>query len=110
MQMSTTIKIVQPTGILDGVSVNQLRREVNDVVESGANIVLVDFQDVTFMNSTGLGALVATLKTVQAAGGQLFICSLCDQVKMIFELTKMNRVFKSFANREDFERQITPVS
>jgi anti-anti-sigma factor len=104
--MSSTIKIVQPSGILDGANTNQLRREISDVVENGADIVLVDFQDVTFINSSGLGALVSTLKLVRSAGSQIFICSLTEQVKMMFELTKMNRVFKTFASRDDFEQKV----
>jgi anti-anti-sigma factor len=104
--MSSLVKIVQPSGILDGVSVNQLRREISDLVESGANIVLVDFQDVTFMNSSGLGALVSTLKVMRSAGAELFLCSLSDQVKIIFQLTKMDRVFKTFANRDEFEQKV----
>jgi anti-anti-sigma factor len=104
--MSSIVKIVQPSGILDGVSVNQLRREISDLLESGATIVLVDFQDVTFMNSSGLGALVSTLKVVRSAGAELFLCSLSDQVKIIFQLTKMDRVFKTFANRDEFEQKV----
>lgn len=104
--MNSTVKIVQPSGILDSITANDLRREINDVVESGADIVLVDFQDVTFMNSSGLGALVAILKNVQSRGKKLFICSLSEQVKMIFQLTKMDRVFKPFTNRDEFEQKI----
>lgn len=107
--MSSSVKIVQPSGILDGVSANQLRRQISDVVENGADIVLVDFQDVTFMNSSGLGALVSALRMVQSSGGKLFICSLNDQLKMILELTKMNRVFKAFANRDEFEQKVTAL-
>ena len=104
--MSSIVKIVHPSGILDGISVNQLRREISDLVEKGADIVLVDFQDVTFMNSSGLGALVSTLKVVRSAGSELFICSLSDQLKMIFQLTKMDRVFKTFANQDEFEQKV----
>lgn len=104
--MSSTVKVIQPSGILDGISANELRREITDVVEKGADIVLVDFQNITFMNSTGLGALVATLRTVRSAGSELFICSINEQVQMIFRLTKMDRVFKPFPNRDEFERKI----
>jgi anti-anti-sigma factor len=103
--MSPILKIVQPSGILDGVSTNQLRREIIDIIENGANIVLVDFQDVTFINSAALGALVSTLKLVRAAGAELVLCSLTEQVKMMFELTKMNRVFKIVVNRNEFEQK-----
>lgn len=107
--MISNIKVVQPSGILDGISANQLRRDVSDVVEDGADIVLVDLQDITFMNSSGLGGLVSALKVVRSAGGELVICSLNEQVKMIFELTKMNRVFKTFTNRDEFEQNVTSV-
>jgi anti-anti-sigma factor len=104
--MSSIVKIVKPSGILDEISVNQLRREISDIVEKGADIVLVDFQDITFMNSSGLGGLVSTLKIVRSAGSELFICSLNDQLKMVFQLTKMDQVFKPFANRNEFEQKV----
>jgi anti-anti-sigma factor len=104
--MNSIVKIVQPSGILDGASTNQLRREISDVVENGADIVLIDFQDVTFINSSALGALVSTLKIVRSAGAELFICSLTEQVTMMFNLTKMNRVFKTFASRDEFEQKV----
>lgn len=104
--MNSIVKVVQPSGILDSASTNQLRREISDIVENGANIVLVDFQDVTFINSSALGALVSTLKLVRSADAELFLCSLTEQVKMMFNLTKMNRVFKTFANRDEFEQKV----
>jgi anti-anti-sigma factor len=107
--MSSTVKVIQPSGILDGASANQLRRDINDIVEKGTEIILVDFQDITFMNSTGLGAMVATLRAVRSAGSQLFICSLNEQVQMIFQLTKMDRVFKPLANRDEFEQKILTI-
>ncbi len=107
--MNSSMKVIQPSGILDGVAVNGLRREITDIVEGGTNIVLVDFQDVTFMNSSGLGALVSTLRVVRSAGAELFLCSLSEQVRMIFELTKMDRVFKMFDSRNEFEEKVDSV-
>jgi len=107
--MNSSMKVIQPSGILDGVAVNGLRREITDIVEGGTNIVLVDFQDVTFMNSSGLGALVSTLRVVRSAGAELFLCSLSEQVRIIFELTKMDRVFKMFNSRNEFEEKVASV-
>lgn len=101
--MSPVVKVVQPSGILDGTKAGQFRQEISDLVQSNADIVLIDFQDVTFMDSSGLGALVLALKTVRAAGGKLFVCSVNEQIKMLFELTSMDRVFEIFPSREVFE-------
>ena len=101
--MIESLKIIQPEGILDSVRANNLRREVLDTINSGAKVILVNLQDITFMNSSGMGALVATLKAVKAAGGQLALCSLNDQVKIIFELSRMERIFKIYRDRQEFE-------
>lgn len=104
--MSPNVKIVQPSGILDGLKANQLRRDIGDIIATGADIVLIDLKDVKFIDSSGLGALVSVMKTVQTSGGKLFICSLNEQVKMLFELTKMDRVFERFADQDEFNRKI----
>jgi anti-anti-sigma factor len=108
--MSPVVKVLQPSGILDGTKAGQFRQEITKLVESNVNIVLIDFQDVTFMDSSGLGALVLALKTVRAAGGKLFICSVNEQIKMLFELTSMDRVFEIFPTREDFENTVVSTS
>lgn len=104
--MSPVLKVVQPLGILDGTQVNHLRQEVNDAVTASTDIVLIDLEGVTFMDSSGLGALVIALKTVRTAGGKLFLCSINDQVKMLFQLTSMDRVFEIFSSRAEFEQAI----
>lgn len=108
--MSPVVKVVQPSGILDGTKAGHFRQEISNLVESNVDIVLVDFQDVTFMDSSGLGALVLALKTVRAAGGKLFICSVNEQIKMLFELTSMDRVFEIFSSREDFENAVVSTN
>jgi len=108
--MTTTFSVLQPTGILDGNRGNELRNQVMDLVKEGSPIILIDFQDTTFMNSSGIGALVATLKAVRAAGVSLYICSLSAQVKVIFTLTKMDRIFKPFENRQAFEQHLLTTS
>lgn len=104
--MAPVVKIVQPSGILDGIKANVLRREINDIVEKGVDIVLIDLQEVTFMDSSGLAGLLSALKTVRGAGGKLFICSANDQVKMLFQLTRMERVLEIFPNQEEFNKAV----
>lgn len=104
--MSRQVKIFQPTGILDGAKANQLRREISDAVSVGSDTVLLDLQGVTFMDSSGLGALVSSLKTVRSAGGQLYICSITNQVKMLFELTSMDRVFEIYPDQNTFSQAV----
>ena len=103
--MNPVVKIIAPQGILDGTKATNFRSEVDLSVSEGAQIILVDFTDVTFMDSSGLGALVLALKTVRGAGLKMFLCSINEQVKMLFELTSMDRVFEIFSDREEFKQK-----
>jgi len=104
--MTQVVKVVEAEGILDGSNATQIRRQISQCLTAGANVILLDFKAVTFIDSSGLGALVASLKTVRSHKAQLYICSICDQVKILFELTSMNRVFRVFADRAEFEREV----
>ena len=102
--MTPNLHIITPSGILDGTQAQQFRSEIGKAVDAGHKIILVDLQDVTFMDSSGLAALVLALKTVRSAGGKLCVCSTNDQVRMLFELTSMTSVFEMFDNREAFNQ------
>jgi anti-anti-sigma factor len=104
--MNTIVKAFQPSGILDSIRGNQLRREITSAVETGVDIVLIDLQDITFMNSAGLGTLLAALRMVRTTGGRIFICSVSEPVKMVFEITKMERVVQVFNSRDEFNSAI----
>lgn len=104
--MTTNLKTLEPAGILDGATTNELKLQVTDLLHEGIDIVLLDMNQVTFMNSTGIGAMVAMLKIVRAKGKQIYLCGLTEQVKMLFELTKMDRVFKTFIDQQDFEAKV----
>jgi anti-sigma B factor antagonist len=99
-----TTEIIQFSGILDGTRTQELRDRINQGIEQGAETILVDLKEVSFMDSSGLGALVTALKAVRATGGKLCICSVNEQVKILFELTSMDRVFEIFRDQTDFQR------
>ncbi|GAB4380499.1 MAG: STAS domain-containing protein [Elainellaceae cyanobacterium] len=97
------VKIIQPAGILDSINGNQLRREVSDAIDAGSHMILIDCETTTFMDSSGLGALVMCLKKVREVNGRLCLCSVNAQIKMLLELTNMDNVFQILQNREEFE-------
>ena len=102
-------KILKPSGLLDGQNANQIRREITDSLDLGINIIRVDFQEVSFVNSSAIGALIASLKMVRAKGGEMFLYSLNDQVRMIFELTKMDQIFKISDDRIELNEELSMI-
>ena len=104
--MNTDIKVISPQGILDGTQAKEFRVEVDQSLGEGAKIILVNFHDVTFMDSSGLGALVLALKAIRSKGSKIMLCSINEQVKMLFELTSMDKVFQIFADEEEFKNSV----
>ena len=104
MQLSVTV--LELSGIIDGIRGNELRRQISGILANGADILLLDMKEVNFIDSSGLGALVSAMQMTRNANAKLFVCSISDQVRMLFELTKMDRIFRTFADQDEFNRQI----
>ena len=105
--MNSVVQIIEPEGILDGTKAADFHHQIEQSVQSGVHTILVDFSNVTFMDSSGLGALVKAFKTLKTADVSFFLCSINEQVKMLFELTSMDEYFSILGDREEFERQLT---
>lgn len=104
--MNSVVQIIEPKGILDGTKAADFQHQIEQSVESGVHIILVDFSNVTFMDSSGLGALVKALKTLKTAEVEFFLCSINEQIAMLFELTSMDEYFSILDNREEFTEQL----
>ncbi len=108
--MSLNIKVIEPTGILDSTKAEEFRQTVDQLLANGAEVILIDLKDITFIDSSGLGTLVVLLKKVKSLNRKLCICSINDQVRMLFELTSMDRVFEVYENQQAFEDSILKAS
>ncbi|MEH2298759.1 STAS domain-containing protein [Nostoc sp.] len=107
--MKFSLTVLQLSGVLDTTRGNELRREISGLMANGTNIFLLDMKEIKLINSTGLGALVSVMQMVQKANSQLFLCSISDQVRMLFEMTKVDKLFKIFTDQEEFNRQVLVI-
>src|SRR3954452_3292494 len=105
--METTIStteegavVLRIAGRLNMVSAGRLREQVEALVEDGSALVVVDLTDVVFLDSSGLGSLISGVKTARRAGGDLRIAGPSDQVRLVLQLTNMERVLIPHPNVE----------
>jgi anti-sigma B factor antagonist len=89
------------TGRLDLVSAAGLRSAVEGAVEAGRPRLVVDLSGVAFVDSSGLGALVAGLKRARQAGGELRIAAAGEQVMTVLTLTRLVRVLRPYATVDE---------
>jgi anti-sigma B factor antagonist len=80
-------------GRLNLVSAPSLRTAVEETVAETPHVV-VDLSAVTFMDSSGLGALIAGLKRARQAQGDLRIAGANEQVLTVLRLTNLDKVLK----------------
>ena len=83
---------------LDAHNSGDLKNEMNRLFGEGHKNILVDLEDVRFIDSSGLGALVSGFKNAISNQGNLKLSSLQPQVKSMFELTRLHRVFEIFTS------------
>lgn len=81
---------------LDAHNSEELKAEVNKVFATGSKNLIVDLKEVRFIDSSGLGVLVSGYKNASTRQGALKLSGLQTQVKSMFELTRLHRVFDIF--------------
>jgi len=79
----------------------ELKRQVNDKIDNGYRKVIIDLTAVEFLDSTFLGVIVNTLKKVAKLGGDLKLVGFKSNVRSMFELTRLFRVFESYSELQD---------
>ena len=87
-------------GRLNMVSAPQLKTAITEAVDGGARVV-VDLAAVGFMDSSGLGVLIAGLKKARQEGGDLRITGVTQQVATVLQLTNLDRVLHAYAGVEE---------
>jgi anti-sigma B factor antagonist len=73
---------------------HELKEKVLDAVDGGARKVLIDFGHTGYIDSSGLGALVSLAKKLREAGGELRLAGLNEDLRTLFELTKLDTLFQ----------------
>jgi anti-sigma B factor antagonist len=88
---------------IDAGNAGEFKREIAPVLDEHAKVVL-DLSRLRFVDSSGLGAFISCLRKLNAKGGDLKLSGMSKQVRGVFELVRMHRVFDILATSEDAVR------
>jgi anti-sigma B factor antagonist len=78
----------------------ELKQKMLEELEKGGKKFLIDFAKTGYIDSSGLGVLVSLSKKIREQGGDLRLANLNDDLKTLFELTKLDTLFKIADTRE----------
>ena len=91
------VTVLRLRGTLMGGPDSQVFEDVlTKTLEDGSSRVLVDMSDISWVNSTGLGILIAGHRMVSAGGGALKLLHVSKRIESILMVTKLNTLFDSY--------------
>ena len=87
--------------ILIGEGIEELRKVINDSIQSSEKNLLLNFDQVPYLDSTGLGEVVRSYTSVKKEGGMVKIVNLTQKVHDLLSVTKLITVFETFENEDE---------
>ena len=95
------VSVLELAGRFDAYEVSAVKEWLNKVTNSSPAWVVVNLSTVNFIDSSGLAALVQGMKRCRQQDGDLYLCGLQQPVRIIFELTRLDRAFEIFAEENE---------
>ena len=100
-RFSDPVAILEITGRFDAYEIAPVNAWINEQTESGHIYLVCNLEGVNFIDSTALSTLVRGLKHCREKGGNLHLCCLQQPVRVIFELTRLDKAFDIFPLEEE---------
>jgi anti-sigma B factor antagonist len=94
------VVVVDVDGQLIVSNRQELKQKLLEELERGGKKFLIDFAKTGYIDSSGLGVLVSLSKKIREQGGELRLANLNDDLKTLFELTKLDTLFQIAETRE----------
>ena len=95
------VTVVDVEGQLIVGNRQELKQKVLDELESGERRFVIDFENTGYIDSSGLGVLVSLSKKIREQGGELRLSGLNEDLRTLFELTKLDTLFRITATKAE---------
>jgi anti-sigma B factor antagonist len=93
--------VVGLSGKLDASNAGMLESKLLSILDKNETNILVDFQSLDYISSSGLRVLLFTAKKIKELKGRFLLCSLAPHIKEVFEIAGFTAIFKIFATRDE---------
>jgi len=91
---SKGITVIELTGnVMGGPDATSLNEQLHKLIDENKKKVIVDLEEVKFINSSGLGMLIGGLTTLRNSGGELKLARASKKIEELLKMTKLSTVF-----------------
>ncbi len=94
------VSVVEVDGQLIVGNRQELKQKMLEALDGGARKIVVDFTKTGYIDSSGLGVLVSLSKKIREQGGELRLAALNEDLRTLFELTKLDTLFQIADTRD----------
>lgn len=98
---SPSVSIIDIKGEVTGFAENILTEAYNQASQDSVAAIIMNFSELQYMNSSGIGLLVTLLIRSQRQEIKLLACGLTEHYKQIFELTRLNEAIGIFDSEKE---------
>ena len=96
------VTIFHLTGkIMGGPETQEIRNRLKELIASGKQFLVLNFQDVRWINSTGVGVIISCLITLRNRGGDVRFANLHGATQHYFHITKLDIIVEIFDSIDD---------
>ena len=106
--LSGELALISVSGELDLYTAQRLQARIDEAGAVGADTVLVDLSEVSFVDSTALAALVQETKRLEGRGHSLVLVTNDPRTRRVVEVTGLNRVLRTYATLQDALSDLVP--
>ena len=107
-KLTRELALVSASGELDLYSAGCLRARIEEADTVGADTVLVDLSEISFLDSAGLGVLVQETERLEGRGHSLVLVTNDPRTRRVVEVTGLNRVLRTYATLQDALSDLVP--
>ena len=100
VQKVNDVLVVDVEGQLIVGNRQELKQKGLEELESGERKFIIDFEKTGYIDSSGLGVLVSLSKKIREQGGELRLANLNEDLRTLFELTKLDTLFQIADSRD----------
>jgi anti-sigma B factor antagonist len=98
-----TVKVIKSCGKIAIEESQRFRQEIRGVADTKPSVLVIDLKDVTFLDSIGLGALVAALNAMKAIGSRLILLAPSEAVRFTLKISNMEKAFQIYDDYIDLQ-------
>ena len=86
--------------MMGGPETQEVHEKVKSLLADNLKFIVIDLGGVKWMNSSGLGILMASLTSIEQAGGELKLACVADKVQSLLMITQLMKIFQTFETVE----------